>query len=123
MKEALFRCDRVPHSTFNLNRKRQYASIYLIENLAVPGANYINRYFSQRYGDISPAQPHSLGATQYHYRAVTGVKMFDQEAEGAGTPVIVLLHRFPPFSHMYRDLISLLTGKFYVIAPDYPQRM
>ncbi len=71
----------------------------------------------------SPAQPHSLGATQYHYRAVTGVKMFDQEAEGAGTPVIVLLRGFPPFSHMYRALISLLIGKFYVIAPDYPQRI
>jgi pimeloyl-ACP methyl ester carboxylesterase len=31
-----------------------------------------------------------------------------------------LLHGFPSSSHMYRDLITDLAGKYHVIAPDYP---
>lgn len=33
---------------------------------------------------------------------------------------MVLLHGFPSSSHMFRDLIPQLAGKFHVIAPDYP---
>ena len=34
-------------------------------------------------------------------------------------PTLVLLHGFPSSSHMFRDLIPQLAGRFHVIAPDY----
>jgi 2-hydroxymuconate-semialdehyde hydrolase len=37
--------------------------------------------------------------------------------EGDGPPV-VLLHGFPTFSHLWRDLVPMLAPRFRVIAPD-----
>ncbi|MDB6453002.1 alpha/beta fold hydrolase [Falsirhodobacter sp. 20TX0035] len=34
--------------------------------------------------------------------------------------VILLLHGFPSPSHMFRDLIPLLSDRFRLIAPDLP---
>jgi pimeloyl-ACP methyl ester carboxylesterase len=45
--------------------------------------------------------------------------MFYREAGSKKDPTIVLLHGFPSSSHMFRDLIPHLAGKFRVIAPDY----
>ncbi len=45
--------------------------------------------------------------------------MFYREAGSKTSPTIVLLHGFPSSSHMFRDLIPQLAGKFHVIAPDY----
>ena len=45
--------------------------------------------------------------------------MFYREAGDKESPTIVLLHGFPSSSHMFRDLIPQLAGKFHVIAPDY----
>lgn len=50
---------------------------------------------------------------------VRGLKMFYREAGTTGSPIIVLLHGFPSSSHMFRDLIPKLEGKFHIIAPDY----
>jgi pimeloyl-ACP methyl ester carboxylesterase len=50
---------------------------------------------------------------------VRGRKMFYREAGSKDLPAIVLLHGFPSSSHMFRDLIPQLEGKFHIIAPDY----
>lgn len=57
-----------------------------------------------------------------HYRTqqVGAVEVFYREAGPAGAPVLLLLHGFPTSSHMFRDLIPLLAGRFRVIAPDLP---
>lgn len=55
-----------------------------------------------------------------HFAEVDGVKVFYREAGSPTAPTIVLLHGFPSSSHMYRDLIPRLAGRFHVIAPDYP---
>jgi pimeloyl-ACP methyl ester carboxylesterase len=57
-----------------------------------------------------------------HYRSalVEGVKIFYREAGVADAPVILLLHGFPTSSHMFRDLIPLLSDRYRLIAPDYP---
>jgi len=57
-----------------------------------------------------------------YYRTVDvdGVKIFYREAGPRDAPAILLLHGFPSSSHMFRDLIPLLAGKYRVIAPDYP---
>jgi pimeloyl-ACP methyl ester carboxylesterase len=57
--------------------------------------------------------------TTFQHAAVRGVKLFYREAGSKASPVIVLLHGFPSSSHMFRDLIPQLAGKFHVIAPDY----
>jgi pimeloyl-ACP methyl ester carboxylesterase len=57
-----------------------------------------------------------------HYRsqAVGDVDVFYREAGPADAPVILLLHGFPTSSHMFRDLIPLLSDRYRVIAPDLP---
>ncbi len=55
----------------------------------------------------------------FQYAPIRGLKVFYREAGSKESPTIVLLHGFPSSSHMFRDLIPLLAGKFHVIAPDY----
>ena len=49
-----------------------------------------------------------------------GVNVFYRVAGQPDAPVILLLHGFPTSSHMFRDLIPQLAGKYRVIAPDLP---
>lgn len=58
--------------------------------------------------------------TTYQHATVNGLKLFYREAGSKTSPTIVLLHGFPSSSHMFRDLIPQLAGKFHMIAPDYP---
>ncbi len=55
-----------------------------------------------------------------HYRTVKvdGYNMFYREAGDRKKTTILLLHGYPSSSHTYRELISLLSGKYHVIAPD-----
>jgi pimeloyl-ACP methyl ester carboxylesterase len=57
-----------------------------------------------------------------HYQNVTvdGHKIFYREAGAKTAPVILLLHGFPTSSHMYRNLIPALAGRYHVVAPDLP---
>jgi pimeloyl-ACP methyl ester carboxylesterase len=55
----------------------------------------------------------------FQYATVRGLRMFYREAGSRQSPTIVLLHGFPSSSHMFRDLIPQLAGRFHVIAPDY----
>src|SRR5215813_2061308 len=57
--------------------------------------------------------------TTYQHATVDGINLFYREAGSKTSPTIVLLHGFPSSSHMFRDLIPQLAGKFHVIAPDY----
>ena len=56
----------------------------------------------------------------YRTQAVGDVAVFYREAGPADAPVILLLHGYPTSSHMFRDLIPHLAGRFRVIAPDLP---
>jgi pimeloyl-ACP methyl ester carboxylesterase len=57
--------------------------------------------------------------TTFQRATVYGLNIFYREAGSKASPTIVLLHGFPSSSHMFRDLIPQLAGKFHVIAPDY----
>ncbi|GAA1241447.1 alpha/beta hydrolase [Kitasatospora nipponensis] len=61
-------------------------------------------------------------SAKIHYRTTTiqGREIFYREAGAPDAPVLLLLHGFPASSHMFRDLIPLLAGRYRVIAPDYP---
>ena len=64
--------------------------------------------------------PAATAETTYHTVKVDGLNLFYREAGNPSAPAIVLLHGFPSSSHMFRDLIPELAGKYHVIAPDYP---
>ena len=51
---------------------------------------------------------------------VDGLKVFYRSAGDPGAPAVLLLHGFPTASHMFRDLIPELAGKYHVVAPDLP---
>jgi pimeloyl-ACP methyl ester carboxylesterase len=58
--------------------------------------------------------------TFYRHLTIDGVRIFYREAGDAQAPVLLLLHGFPASSFMFRDLIARLSGRFRIIAPDYP---
>lgn len=59
-------------------------------------------------------------SVRYGSQTVGDVEVFYREAGPADAPVILLLHGFPTSSHMFRDLIPLLSHRYRVIAPDLP---
>jgi len=58
--------------------------------------------------------------TTYKYATVRGRKIFYREAGNENAPTILLLHGFPSSSHMFRDLIPHLSGRFRLVGPDLP---
>jgi len=57
-----------------------------------------------------------------HYRniQVNGLNLFYREAGSTDRPTILLLHGYPTSSHMFRNLIPILSEKYHVVAPDLP---
>lgn len=58
--------------------------------------------------------------TFYKTEKVDGLDIFYREAGLKDEQTILLLHGFPTSSHMFRNLIPLLSDHFHLIAPDYP---
>ena len=51
---------------------------------------------------------------------INGVDIFYREAGDTSKPTILLLHGYPTSSHMFRNLITDLSVRYHVLAPDYP---
>ena len=64
----------------------------------------------------------AIQQSRVHYRFVDVQqhKVFYREAGPENAPAILLLHGFPTSSHMFRNLIPLLAGRYRVVAPDLP---
>ncbi|MEQ1710587.1 MAG: alpha/beta hydrolase [Hyphomicrobium sp.] len=71
-------------------------------------------------GSAEAAQTASRPVVNHKMIKVRGIDVAYREAGPASGPVVLLLHGFPSSSHMFRDLIPVLTDKYRVIAPDYP---
>jgi pimeloyl-ACP methyl ester carboxylesterase len=56
----------------------------------------------------------------YRKTKVNELNIFYREAGSKDAPLILLLHGYPTSSHMFRNLIPLLSEKYHVIAPDLP---
>src|ERR687898_1811914 len=56
----------------------------------------------------------------YKTAVVEVLSIFYREAGYPSNPKLLLLHGFPASSHQYRNLISALSDRFHIIAPDYP---
>ncbi|MBV8325147.1 alpha/beta hydrolase [Chryseobacterium sp.] len=65
---------------------------------------------------------HIMENQTIHYRniKVNGLHLFYRESGSASAPTILLLHGYPTSSHMFRNLIPILSKKYHVIAPDLP---
>jgi pimeloyl-ACP methyl ester carboxylesterase len=61
-----------------------------------------------------------MSGISYHTADVDGFKVFYRKAGAAGAPKLLLLHGFPSSSHMFRDLIPLVSDRIHVVAPDLP---
>src|SRR5690242_13594826 len=61
-----------------------------------------------------------LVMTTYQHAIVDGSSIFYRETGPKDASTILLLHRFPTSSHMFRNLIPLLADHFHVVAPDLP---
>ena len=56
----------------------------------------------------------------YRTLHVEELSIFYREAGPRDGPTVLLLHGFPSSSHMFRNLIPILAGKYHVLAPDFP---
>lgn len=54
------------------------------------------------------------------YVNADGVEVFYRDAGPDDAPVVLLLHGFPASSFQYRELMTLLSDRYRVIAPDLP---
>lgn len=61
-----------------------------------------------------------ISVTLHKTVKVNGVNIFYREAGDADKPTILLLHGYPTSSHMFRNLITDLSVRYHVLAPDYP---
>lgn len=61
-----------------------------------------------------------MSAIRYRKARVENIDVFYREAGTPGKPKLLLLHGFPSSSHMFRDLIPLLSDNFHIVAPDLP---
>jgi pimeloyl-ACP methyl ester carboxylesterase len=59
-------------------------------------------------------------APTYRTVEVDGLDIFCREAGRPNAPTLLLLHGFPTSSHMFRELIPLLSDRFHIVAPDLP---
>jgi pimeloyl-ACP methyl ester carboxylesterase len=59
-------------------------------------------------------------ATLHKTIEVDGLNIFYREAGDPNKPTILLLHGYPTSSHMFRNLITDLSVRYHVLAPDYP---
>lgn len=72
--------------------------------------------------DLASAPPAVVQTPVVRHRSVEvdGLRIFYREAGPAEGPVVLLLHGFPTSSHMFRNLMPALAGRYRVIAPDLP---
>jgi pimeloyl-ACP methyl ester carboxylesterase len=64
-------------------------------------------------------KPEKKYMTKYKTVKINGLDIFYREAGPKNAPTILLLHGFPTSSHMFRNLIQILSDEFHLVAPDY----
>src|SRR6201999_1265038 len=67
-------------------------------------------------------RPSASGANMTSYRTMQlgDSEIFYREAGDPGAATLLLLHGFPSSSAQYDQLMQRLSGRYHVIAPDYP---
>jgi len=100
-------------------KKSIFKSVIGITILAVLSISLLSFTNSKR----EPKKPLVEKVTNptYHKNIkINGVNIFYREAGDVKKPTILLLHGYPTSSHMFRNLITDLSVRYHVLAPDYP---
>jgi pimeloyl-ACP methyl ester carboxylesterase len=58
--------------------------------------------------------------TLYRTKQVDGLSIFYREAGPKDAPALLLLHGLPSSSRMFEPLLSRLSDRYHLVAPDYP---
>lgn len=61
-----------------------------------------------------------ISSIHYNTIKINELNIFYREAGAKDAPTLLLLHGYPTSSHMFRNLIPILSKKYHVIAPDLP---
>src|SRR5215469_18515390 len=61
-----------------------------------------------------------MATVSYRSTDIGNLRISYRETGRPDAPTLLLLHGFPTASHMFRDLIPLLSGRFRLVAPDFP---
>jgi len=61
-----------------------------------------------------------VNAVAYKSINVNDTEIFYREAGAKGKPNLLLLHGYPSSSHMFRNVIPMLSEQFHILAPDLP---
>jgi pimeloyl-ACP methyl ester carboxylesterase len=61
-----------------------------------------------------------MQGTRYRTVKVNGRSIFYRDAGPKGAPTILLLHGLPSSSRMFEPLLSRLSDRYHLVAPDYP---
>ncbi len=56
----------------------------------------------------------------YRTAKIDGLSIFYREAGQKDAPTILLLHGLPSSSRMFEPLFARLSGRYHLVAPDYP---
>jgi pimeloyl-ACP methyl ester carboxylesterase len=56
----------------------------------------------------------------YHTVKVDGLSIFYREVGPKDAPVLLLLHGLPSSSRMFQPLLTRLSDRYHLVAPDYP---
>src|SRR5580658_11111257 len=58
--------------------------------------------------------------TLYRTTKVDGLSIFYRETGPEDAPTILLLHGLPSSSRMFQSLLTRLSDRYHLVAPDYP---
>ena len=58
--------------------------------------------------------------TRYRTAQIDGLSIFYREAGPKDAPTLFLLHGLPSSSRMFEPLLTRLSDRYHMIAPDYP---
>ena len=56
----------------------------------------------------------------YRSIKIDGLSIFYRETGPEGAPTILLLHGLPSSSRMFDSLVTMLSDRYHLVAPDYP---
>src|SRR6266536_2783632 len=84
--------------------------------LAVSVMLALLQFLAQAKGKERPVERQTF----YRTTKIDGLSIFYREAGPKGGPTLLLLHGLPSSSRMFEPLLSRLSDRYHLIAPDYP---
>src|SRR5204862_896685 len=88
--------------------------------LGIAGLMISALFQSEVVGQIQEREQIVEHLTFYRTTKIDGLSIFYREAGPKGGPTLLLLHGLPSSSRMFEPLISRLSDRYPLIAPDYP---